>query len=154
MFVRTIPQDSSKGRYSDTTQLLWGRIALAAVAALLFFTLFGFGCNAGYKSYSRYQLVADAKNDLKRAQYNKKIQVEDAEGQRLAAIKLADVERERAKGVRDANATIAKTLTGEYLRYFYISQLSKVENAGGRIIYVPTEAGLPILEAGRAPSGG
>jgi len=36
-----------------------------------------------------------------------------------------------------------------YLRYLYIQSLREVESAGGRVIYVPTEAGLPILEAGK-----
>ena len=37
-----------------------------------------------------------------------------------------------------------------YLRYLWINKLSDSEAKGGQVIYVPTEAGLPILEAGRS----
>jgi len=38
-----------------------------------------------------------------------------------------------------------------YLRYLWIDHLDKVT---GQIVYVPTEAGLPILEAGRGVKHG
>lgn len=104
-----------------------------------------FGC----KAYNRYQARADSKNNLWKAQYDKRIQVEDATGKKLAAIHLAQVEVERARGVAQANRIIANSITEPYLRYFYIQQLSAIEHNGGRIIYIPTEAGLPILEAGK-----
>jgi hypothetical protein len=150
MFNRQVRNDHGAVVASE---LAWGRVIGTVLGSILLFTVLFFGCGASYKSYNRYQKRADSKNALWRAQYEKKIQVEDAEGQRLAATKLAAVEIERAKGVAEANRIIAGSLNEQYLRYFYISTLSKVENSGGRIIYVPTEAGLPILEAGRATDG-
>lgn len=59
----------------------------------------------------------------------------------------ADAEVIRATGLAESQAIIAETLSEEYLRYLYIDALAGGE---GQIIYVPTEAGLPILEAGRS----
>lgn len=63
----------------------------------------------------------------------------------------ADAEVIRAQGLAASQEIIAATLTEEYLRYLYINQLDGVS---GQVIYIPTEAGLPILEAGRLGVGG
>jgi regulator of protease activity HflC (stomatin/prohibitin superfamily) len=86
---------------------------------------------------------------LWKAGIERQIQVRDAESKAKAAVQLAQAEVNRAKGVAEANRIIAHSITPEYLRYFYIQQLAQVEHLGGKIIYVPTEAGLPILEANR-----
>lgn len=54
----------------------------------------------------------------------------------------------RAMGVAKANAIIGDSLKNNesYLRWLYIEGLK--EKVGSEVIYVPTEAGLPILEAG------
>ena len=61
---------------------------------------------------------------------------------------LASAEVERAKGVAEANKIIGESLNGNdaYLRYLWIERLGQ---NGQDVIYIPTEAGLPILEAGR-----
>lgn len=61
---------------------------------------------------------------------------------------LADAEIIRAKGVAEANRIIGDSLKGNesYLRYLWIPNLA--ENKGN-IVYIPTECGLPILEANR-----
>lgn len=58
----------------------------------------------------------------------------------------ADAEVIRAEGLAASQEIIAATLTEEYLRYLYINQL---DETSGQVIYIPTEAGLPILEADR-----
>ena len=72
----------------------------------------------------------------------------EAEAKLESAKLLAQAEVERAKGVAEANRIVADGLGGPegYLRYLYIENLSASQ---GQIIYVPTEGGLPILEAGR-----
>lgn len=52
-----------------------------------------------------------------------------------------------AKAIAESQRIIAATLTPEYLRYLYIEAISDNQN---QVIYVPTESGLPITEAGRA----
>lgn len=65
-----------------------------------------------------------------------------------AAQHLAQAEIERAKGVAEANKIIGDSLKGNeaYLRYLWIHSLENTQNS---VIYVPTEANLPILEAGK-----
>ena len=86
--------------------------------------------------------------ELARAVQNRQITIEEAKAKKESAILLAEAEIERARGVAQANAIIGDSLKGndEYLRYLYIQA---IEQQGNQIIYVPTEAGLPILEANR-----
>jgi len=54
-------------------------------------------------------------------------------------------------GIRLANRIIGQSLRNneDYLRYLWIHNLESAEQHGAQIIYVPTEANLPILEASR-----
>ena len=72
----------------------------------------------------------------------------EAEAVRDAASALAAAEVERARGVAQANAIIGDSLKGNeaYLRYLFIEAFRTTPN---QTIYIPTEAGLPILEATR-----
>lgn len=85
---------------------------------------------------------------LAEAENGRKVQIEDAKGRYEAAKSLAMAEVERAKGVAEANKIIGESLKGNdsYLRYLWIQGLQDKDN---NTIYVPTEAGLPILEAGK-----
>jgi regulator of protease activity HflC (stomatin/prohibitin superfamily) len=96
----------------------------------------------------RASLVGQA--ELKQAEWNRQIVVREAEAKHDAAKALADAEIERARGVAEANKIIGHSLRDNenYLRYLWIHNL---ETTKDQIIYVPTEAGLPILEAGRRP---
>jgi regulator of protease activity HflC (stomatin/prohibitin superfamily) len=78
----------------------------------------------------------------------KQVAVQEALAKKESASLLADAEVARAIGVAKANKIIGESLKDheEYLRYLYIQNLADKQN---EIVYVPTEAGLPILEAGR-----
>lgn len=82
------------------------------------------------------------------AEQNRRITVLEAEAKLEAAKSLAAAEIERAKGVAQANEIIGKSLKDNeaYLRWQWIQNL---ESGNNSVIYVPTEAGLPILEAGK-----
>ena len=84
---------------------------------------------------------------LQSAHYHRQVQVVDAQGKRDAAVALAEAEINRAKGVAQANAIIADSITEPYLRYLFIQNVAGTANK--EVIYVPTEATLPILEAQR-----
>jgi regulator of protease activity HflC (stomatin/prohibitin superfamily) len=86
---------------------------------------------------------------LMRAQQNRKIAVNEAEAKMEASKMLAQAEIERAKGVAKANEIIGEGLKGheEYLRYLWIMTLEHAKDH--TVVYVPTEANLPILEASR-----
>lgn len=109
------------------------------------------GCMFGMPQYRVYSQRMDGEAELAQANYSKQVQVQDALAKKESAQSFADAEVIRAQGVAKANAIIGDSLKGNdaYLRYLWISKLSDSESKGGQVIYVPTEAGLPILEAGR-----
>jgi len=105
---------------------------------------------AGCPVYNVWQQGMVGEGELRRAQQNRQIEIARAEAAREAAKALAQAEVERAKGVAQANAIIAEGLGGPegYLRYLWIHSL---ETTKAQVIYVPTEANMPILEAGKRP---
>ena len=88
---------------------------------------------------------------MARAESNRRIAIAEAEAKKEPAKQLAEAEVIRAEGVAKANTIIGDSLKNNeaYLRYLYITGLNETSDKGNKIIYVPTEAGLPILEAGR-----
>ena len=102
----------------------------------------------GYPQYFVYSKTLNGKAHMKEAEFSRQIIRIEAEAKKEAATLLADAEVERAKGVAKANAIIGESLKGNesYLHYLWIQGLS---GAARDIVYVPTEANLPILEAGR-----
>lgn len=87
---------------------------------------------------------------LLEAESSRHIAVLEAQAKLESAKFLADAEIARARGVAQANEIIGNSLKNNeaYLRYLYISNLEKAEaNGSVNTIYIPTEAGLPILEA-------
>lgn len=80
---------------------------------------------------------------LKEAEYSKKILIEEAKAN-LEAEKLnAKAEIERAKGMAEAMEIENGKLTDTYIKYLWVRSMSGNE---ANTIYIPTEAGLPILE--------
>lgn len=111
--------------------------------------------------WSREQKYKDAENNGKsiliEAEGSRKALIETAKAENESAtlkaeamVKIAkaqaNAEVERAKGVAEANKIIGNSLQGnsEYLRYL---QIDAIRNSKGSKVYIPTEAGLPILEA-------
>lgn len=107
------------------------------------------GACYGCPQYKVYEQRLEGEAELAKAEYSKKVAVQEANAKQESAKALAQAEIERAKGVAEANRIIADSLKGNdaYLRYLWIQTL---EHGGNDVIYVPTEANLPILEAGRA----
>lgn len=99
--------------------------------------------------YKVFEQELEGEAELQKATANRKIAVLEAEAKKQSAVMLAEAEVERAKGVAQANKIIGDSLHGneDYLRYLWISGLES--GPGREVIYVPTEANLPILEAHR-----
>lgn len=102
-------------------------------------------------AWPKYRVYAQnmrGKAALVEAESNRRIAVLEAEASKDAAVALAAAEVARARGVAEANEIIGDSLKGNeaYLRYLFIEAFRTTPN---QTIYVPTEAGLPILEAGR-----
>lgn len=109
------------------------------------------GCTVAWPKYNVYQREMNGQAQLKEATWNRKIAIEEANAKLDSSKSLAEAEIERAKGVAEANKIIGESLKNNesYLRYLWIQGLQD-NTSGNQVIYVPTEAGLPILEAGRA----
>ena len=105
----------------------------------------------GCPQYNVYTNRLGGEAELQRAESNRKIAIEEANAKKESAKALAEAEVIRAEGAAKANKIIGDSLKNNegYLRYLYIQNLSETETRGNKVIYIPTEAGLPILEAGR-----
>lgn len=116
----------------------------AIMACVVLISLSMWGC----PQYNVYSQRMEGESQLAHAEYSKKVQVQDALGKLEAAKHLADAEVERAKGIAAANKIIGTSLENNegYLRWLWIESLKE---KNGDIIYIPTEAGMPILEAGK-----
>jgi len=104
----------------------------------------------GCPQYEVYKERLSGEAEKAKAEYTRQIAVLEANAKLDAAGKLAEAEVARANGVAQANKIIGDSLHGNeaYLRYLWID---KLEGGKMQVIYVPTEAGLPILEAGKRP---
>lgn len=122
----------------------------------------------GCPKYNIYSEGSAGKAEHERAKQNRLIKVEEAKAENEAAIskaqakiKMANAENEaaiirakgeaqaeieRAKGVAEANKIIGESLKSnkDYLHYLWIDAM---KNGKNEKVYIPTEAGLPILEA-------
>ena len=107
----------------------------------------------GCPQYAVYEQRLTGEAELARAQQNRQIAVNEAQAKMDAAKLLASAEVERAKGVAQANAIIGDSLKGNesYLRYLWITEVGATKDSDKTVVYVPTEANLPILEAARKP---
>ena len=102
----------------------------------------------GCPHYTVYQQRLAGEAELERSKMNRQIIIEEADAKKAAASALADAEIAQARGVAEANRIIGESLKDNdgYLRYLWIKGL---QDGSSEVIYVPTEAQLPILEAGK-----
>jgi len=102
----------------------------------------------GFPQFGVYQSTLAGKGRLMEAESSRQIATLEAKAKLESSKALAMAEVERAKGVAEANKIIGDSLKGNdaYLRYLWIDSL---HSDTPQVIYVPTEAGLPILEAKR-----
>lgn len=124
----------------------FGILVVVGVVALIIvgITVVGFT----YPQYNVWKNELRGKATLKEAEWDRQVKIEEAEAN-LEAEKLnARAEVERAKGVAEANEIIGESLKNNeaYLWYLWVKGLS---DGNSEVIYVPTEANLPILEATR-----
>ena len=98
----------------------------------------------GMPKYKVYSKELNGKAQLKEAEWNKQITIEEAKAEKESAQLKADAEVIRARGIAEANEIIGASITANYLKYRFIEGL---HDGSSEVIYVPTEAGLPILEA-------
>lgn len=97
--------------------------------------------------YNVWSQEMEGKAEFAKAEQNRKIKIEEAKAN-LEAEKLnAQAEIERAKGAAEAIRIENNSITPTYIQYLWVRQQG--ENGNKTVIYVPTEANLPILESTR-----
>jgi hypothetical protein len=104
--------------------------------------------SAGGRVYDVWAERKAGEAELARAESNRKIKILEAQAFQEGAKSLADAEIVRARGVAEANKIIGESLRNNesYLRYLWITSLQTNQK---EVVYIPTEANLPILEAGK-----
>ena len=126
-----------------------GRMILKIVSGVAAVAVLGVsGCMAGMPVYNVYHQKMEGEAELAKANFSKQVMVQEAQAKMDSATMLANAEVERAKGVAKANQIIGDSLKNneDYLRYLFVNNLEHTQN---QVIYVPTEANLPILESRR-----
>lgn len=127
------------------------KLVIYGVVAFVIFVLLALGGAAGCKEYNRYQKRADAENavkvthiEIRRAEQQAQINRAQVEATKAEAEKR----REEAKGIRDAQETINKTLTPLYVQHEAIQAQKAIATSGNNntVIYVPSGTnGTPII---------
>ena len=97
-----------------------------------------------FPQYGVWQKELSGKAQLREAEWNRQIAIQEAQATKESASMLADAEIIRAEGIAEANRIISNSITTEYIKYKFVEGLN---DGNTEVIYVPTEANLPILEA-------
>jgi len=97
--------------------------------------------------YNVWSAGQSGKASLAHADFERQVQVVNAQANLQAQKYNAESEVARAEGVSKANDVIKNSITELYVKYLWVHTLDSTNN---QIIYVPLGAdGLPITEAGR-----
>lgn len=105
----------------------------------------------GCPTYRVYSAEMSGRALLAEAQSSRQIANLEAKAKLESAKSLAAADIIRAEGAATANRVLQNSLGGPegYLRYL---QIQALEDSKASLIYVPTEAGLPMTESGRIRS--
>ena len=126
----------------DTRQLGCGGLIVVLFVFLIC------GGLVGCPSYNVYSQQMSGKAKLAEAQSSRQVAVLEARAKMESAQSLAAAEVTRAAGAARANHILQNSLGGPegYLRYL---QIQALQDSNAKLIYVPTESGLPVTEATR-----
>lgn len=113
-----------------------GALTLGGVIVL------GFGVVASYRYYDVWSMEMQGKAKLAEASQSRQIQVEQARAEKEAAVLRAEAIAIVGKAAKDYP---------EYRTQEYYGAMAEALKEGKiqQMIYIPTEAGLPITEASR-----
>lgn len=126
----------------DENKNIWHWVRNITAICVLLVILSMVGCPTYHVYTSKMQGAAV----LAHAQSSREVAVAEAKAKMESASLLAQADTLRAHGVAASNKIIGASLKDnpEYLQWLWIDQIEKAN-----VIYVPTEANLPILEANR-----
>ena len=127
--------------YSDKRAVIRGlKTSIPICASVLLIIAF---CIFILPVYNVWKQEMNGKAKLAEAEYSKQVQIQEAQNN-LEAEKLnAEAEVERAKGAAEARETEGLGMSAEeYIQYLWVKKLSLADS---KIIYLPTEGGIPTL---------
>lgn len=137
--------------YDENNKLSIPKVAIAVVVSIVLFLVILFGFLAVVKTYSRYQKRADANNNVKVTA----IEIRNQEQRVLIAKQKAEIRKQDAIGIREAQDEIAKTLTPMYIAYEMTVAMQAIATSGtnNTVIYIPTNPknGLPVVPITNQP---
>jgi len=119
----------------------YGNITIAIIAGILIIIAF---CMYVFPQYGVWQKELSGKAQLREAEWNRQITIQEARATKESSKMLAEAEIIRAEGIAESNRIISNSITTEYIKYKFVEGLN---DGNTEVIYVPTEANLPILEA-------
>lgn len=118
------------------------------IAVIIMVLLLIGGLMWGVPVYKVWSAGMAGRASLSHADFERQVQVVNAQANLQAQKYNAESEIARAGGVAKANEIIKNSITELYVKYLWVHTLDQTNN---QIIYVPLGAdGLPITEAGRA----
>lgn len=131
-----MPKNTQMIKNINAKVTLWSVLVVVALILILMF---------GMPVYRVWAQEMSGRAEYAKAEQNRKIKIEEAKAN-LEAEKLnAQAEVERAKGAAQAIEIENGKLTPTYIQYLWVRQQGS--NNVEKIIYIPTEASMPILEA-------
>lgn len=131
-----MPKNTQMIKNINAKVTLWSVLGVLALILILMF---------GMPVYRVWAQEMSGRAEYAKAEQNRKIKIEEAKAN-LEAEKLnAQAEVERAKGAAQAIEIENGKLTPTYIQYLWVRQQGS--NNVEKIIYIPTEASMPILEA-------
>ena len=126
-------------------EITFNKIVLWIIVGLFSMIILGFGLAAISRWYDVWSMEMQGKAKLAEASQSRQIQVEQAKAEKESATLRADAIAIVGQATKDFP---------EYRQQEYIGAFAEALKEGkmSQIIYIPTEAGMPILEAGRKVS--
>jgi hypothetical protein len=142
----------------DDNVITLNRVIVWIIAILVTLVLFVgllIGAIAGFKAFGRHQAIADANNKahVARIQAANETQVNElrisAQQQKVKITQQdAQIRFEQAKGVREAQDEISRTLTPLYVQFEMVDALKQIAESGknNTVVYIPSGAnGIPLV---------
>lgn len=129
----------------------WDAVGSTIIIAVIIFAVMALVAIPfwGLPKFGVYRANLAGQAELSQAQHNRQIAIAEAEAELASADLKAQADVIRATGIAEANEIIGKSITMEYIQWRWVEGL---HNGETEVIYVPTEANLPILEATRSQS--
>ena len=147
-FHHVKPNDQKNYNHPSSPKNYQFIMVFACLVVLFLIVAFIWGLSAVHKEYAIWSERKRGEAEYAHAEANRKILILEAEAKKESAKALCEAEIIRAEGVAKANKIIGDSLQNNegYLRYLWVQGLQTNQM---QVVYVPTEANLPIMESQR-----